>query len=174
MDIETGVSKTLWPGTYLSFAHDPANGLLANVGHETVGAQTSRALFLVDLSSGKWRKIGEAISSVEFVGLGSQRFIATSAGKTWFVKAEGTLVSTGYSASRVSVSPYLRYVVALGDQLQVYTLGNDLVREVKLAQPASAIDKLIWRPDAPGLPLRVTGRRSLREQRPVARSGCGA
>jgi hypothetical protein len=151
VDIETGASKTLWPGTYSSFAHDPVNGVLAVTGAETVGAQTPLALFQVDLSTGKWRKIGEGMSSVEFIGTGDNRFIATSAGKAWFVKADGSLVSTKFSASRVNTSPRLRYGVALGDQLQVYAWGNDLVREIKLARPASALDQIIWRTDAPGL-----------------------
>ncbi len=159
VDIDTGAVKTLWRGTFLSFAHDPVNGVLAVTGYETVGSQAPPTLFQVDLSTGKWRKIGEAMSSVKYIGMGDRRFIATGGkgefGTMWFVKADGSLAATGYSTSQVNISPHLRYVVALGDKLQVYAWGNDLVRQVKLARPASAIDQIIWRTDAPGLFFRL-------------------
>jgi len=152
VNIESGAIETLWGGTFLSFALDPAYDVLAVVGFESVGPQdTHPALFLVDLSTGSVSQVAQAAARVEFIGVHRWRFIVSAGNESFFVQADGTLAETGFDAPSVQVSPELRYVLALGDRLQVYAWGNDLVREIELARPASSIDRLIWRPDTPGI-----------------------
>ncbi len=152
VNIETGAIETLWSGTFLSYALDPAYDVLAVVGFESVGPPDTRpALFLVDLATGNVSQVTQAAASVEFIGIHRWRFIVRAGNEHLFVQADGTLAETGFDAPIVQVSPELRYVLALGDRLQVYAWGNDLVREIELARPASSIDRLIWRPDSPGI-----------------------
>jgi len=144
IDIETGAVEILWEGPFHAYAMDPVNNLLAVIGSE-------HALSLVDLSDGSQRKIEDAAWDVEFIGVGDKRFMATLENKTFFVTAKGSWTEANFGTNRAEASPDLRYVVVLGEALQIYTWGDSLIRDIELGRPASAIDQIIWRPDSPGL-----------------------
>lgn len=150
IDVETGTVRTLWNGQILSYALDPANDVLAIVGADPAN-QVASGLFLIDLSGGGNLQVAETASSVKFIGIQDMRFIATIGGRSCFVMADGTAVETGFGASRVQASPDLRTIAVLGETMEVYSGGNHLEREIALPGPASSIEQVIWRPDAPGL-----------------------
>jgi hypothetical protein len=146
IDIETGAVEILWEGLFHAYEIDPVNDLLAVIGSE-------HALSLVDLSDGSRRKIRDAAWGVEFIGVRDKRFMVTSENKTFFVTATGSLVEADLGISRAEASSNLQYIIVLGETLQVHAGGNPLgfEPEIELAQPANTIDRIIWRPDSPGL-----------------------
>ncbi len=144
VDIETGAVEILWESPFHAYAIDPVNDLLAVIGSE-------HALSLIYISDGSRCKIQDAVWDIKFIGVGDKRFMATFENKTFFVMTEGSWTEAGFGTNRAEASPDLRYVVVLGETLQVYTWGDNLVRDIELVQPASAIDQIIWRPDSPGL-----------------------
>lgn len=64
--------------------------------------------------------------------------------------ADGSTHDTGYSASRLSVSPDRRYVLVIGKDFQVYTADDVLVRTIELPRSAQSVAEVIWRPDSSG------------------------
>ena len=152
VDIETGTIQTLWGGSLLSTAFDPANGLLAVVGREATTGGGPTALFLIDLRKGSVLEIMKGARSVTLIG-GSvgRQFIVSHEGTYSFMKADGSLDETGFSNNRVESSTSLHYTALLGEKLELYTWGNNPVCEIALPRPADAIDRVIWRTDLPGL-----------------------
>ncbi len=154
VDIETGEVKPLWGGTFRSFAIDPENQRLAIDGFESVGASGAPALYLVNLADGDRRRIADRVSRVEFLGAGDQRFIYDTiegdSRHTRFLMADGSTRDTGFSASRVSVSPDRRYLLVIGEEFKVYTVDDVLVRTIDLPRSAQSVEEVIWRPDSAG------------------------
>ncbi len=152
--IESGITTTLWGGTFESFALDPQNKLLAVCGTEEVGATSPRALFLVNLSNGSRRKIKEPASRVEFFGAGNKRFsfqaVEGDTIKTLFMLADGSIIESAYNAGRMTLSPDRRYLLVLGQAVQVYAIDGAWIQEIKLPAAANSVGPLVWRPDSGG------------------------
>jgi dipeptidyl aminopeptidase/acylaminoacyl peptidase len=163
VDIETGAVHALWDGTFVSFAIDPENSVLAVAGYETVGARGAPALYLVDRSDGSRRKLAESVSRVEFLGAGGRRFVCRAQDgdmpKTMLIMADGSVAEADFGAGagavRVTASPDRRYLLAAGRELRVYAASGDLLRAIPLPGSAARADETVWRPDSSGFFFRL-------------------
>lgn len=160
IEIATGITRTLWSGTFQSWAVDPGRGLLAVRGSEGVGTtQGGRGLFLVNLADGSWRQVGQFVSSVTFLGAGERRFLFQALqGEQqvlFYLLADGSAVEAPYDPGYLTGSPDGRYLLWVNQELRVYTPDQTLVRTLPLPLGVDAIHQVIWRPDSAGFFLRA-------------------
>jgi dipeptidyl aminopeptidase/acylaminoacyl peptidase len=160
VDLDTGAERVLWAGTFLSFAVDPENGVLAVAGYEAVGARGAPALYRVGLADGGVRKLAEAVSRVTFLGAGGWRFAFSSpdgdALRTLLILADGSTATAdfGDGAARVTASPDRRLVLAAGQELRVVAAQGDVLRAIQLPGGAARAGETVWRPDSSGFFVR--------------------
>jgi Tol biopolymer transport system component len=161
VDLDTGAERVLWDGTFVSFAVDPENSVLAVAGYETVGARGAPALYLIDLAGGNRRKLAESVSRVEFLGAGGRQFVYGAQDgdvpKTMLIMADGSVAGADFGAGavRVTASPDRRLLLAAGRELRVYAASGDLLRAIPLPGSAARVDETVWRPDSSGFFFRL-------------------
>jgi dipeptidyl aminopeptidase/acylaminoacyl peptidase len=167
VNIETGATVTVWAGQFYSFA--------ASADHKWVVCfsqfsmkylQTGNdpnfipGLYLVNLTTLEQSRVeipdnSHVYEAIQPLDSGDHLFalIDATENNLYFLSPDGKLTSAGVKATRFSISPDRKHLVAMDQKIRVLKADGTSIRDVDL--PASLTSRgiwtIIWRPDSSGL-----------------------
>jgi len=170
VDVNTGKTSELWPGSYDSFAFVP-NGnwvaLFANTPtwpwpYDSTDFQTG--IFLINTSTLKQTRVNSTgvwgcCTPPELQALGhiqDHLFLARdySSQAIQYLSSDARLTPAGLQAEKISVSPdRLKWIAFVANNIQVFSDDGSLLRTVDLPAnlDSTNIASILWRPDSSGL-----------------------
>jgi WD40-like Beta Propeller Repeat len=167
VDINTGRTSTLWPGSYNSYAFAPDGDWVALFANTPTwpytGSDFQTGVFLVNTTTLKQTRVNSSgtwgccqppdIQSLGHIQEYSFLTWEDSSQAIQYLSSDGKLTPANVQAVNFSVSPDRLKWIAFGANIKIFSDDGSLLRTVDLpaALDPKNISNIIWRPDSSGL-----------------------
>ena len=158
----SGDVAAVWDDPYEALAVDVERQWAALYGEPAAGGLPG--LRLIDLNNLQRVPVktpdashlyGSQYDDIQDLGLSDEKLFVIrdeTDSNLYYLSTTGSLTPLGIQAASFSLSPDGKYLIALGENLQVYTTAGIPIREIRLPAGIAPVTphELLWRPDSSG------------------------